>query len=143
MSRLDFDSIATRLRWSHGLTSRANGDVEGTMHGLFVQVQCGTDTAYAVEVSIEVEPGEAPRVRRSLQHRVMGLPSEVAAEIGGKGTTVRARLTDPGSMLDSLAMVGAIEAMVNAMSLVANAQPMAAGRRRGRVPTLTSAVSQT
>ena len=81
-------------------------------------------------------------MRRSLQHRVMGLPSKVAAEIGGKGTTVRARLTDPGSMLDSLAMVGAIEAMVNAMSLVANAQPMATGHHR-RVPTLTSAVSQT
>ncbi len=66
------------------------------MHGLPVRVRRGRGTGYAVEVTVEVGSHQAPRVRRSMEQRVVGLPSEVAVEIGGKGPTIRARITDPG-----------------------------------------------
>ncbi len=143
MSQPDFDSIASRLRASHGLTSLGNGNIGGTMHGLVVRVRRGRGTVYAVDVSVDAGSQQAPRARRSLEHRVFGLPSEVAVEIGGKGPIIRARVTDPGSKLDSLAMVGAIEALVNAVSLAVNTEPAVTGRHHRRVPALNSAVSET
>ncbi len=44
-------------------------------------------------------------------------------EIGGNGPAIRVGIIDPESMLDPLALVGAIEAVVNAVSLAADDDP--------------------
>lgn len=145
MSQPDFDAVATRLLASHGLTWLASGDIGGTIDEFPVRVRRGRGNGHAVEVTVEVGSHQGSRVRRTMEQRVVGLPSEVDAEIGGSGSSIRARIIDPGSMLDSLALVGAIEAVVNAVSLAADDDPapVASGRRHFGPHPLGSAVSQT
>jgi hypothetical protein len=106
-----------------------------------VNVRPARGHAHSVAVTFEVGSHLAARVRGVIEERVLGLPSEVLVEFGGKGPTVRALITDPGSMLDPLAVVGAIEAVAHAVSLAAIASAPATGRARSAA--LSSAVNQT
>ncbi len=139
MSNPDFDSIARRLAASHALKSLGNGDIGGSMFDLPVRVRRGRGAGYVVEVTVEVGSHQAAGMRRSMGQRVVGLPSEVSVDIGGNGPLVRARIADPGSILDPLAVVGAIEAVVHAVSVAADAQPVAAERRQVGVSASNSA----
>ncbi len=144
MSQADFDAITTRLRASHGLYNVAAGDIGGTIQELPVRVRPGRGRGHAVEVTVEVDSHQASGVRRAMEERVVGLPLEVSLEIGGNGPAIRVGIIDPESMLDSLALVGAIEAVVNAVSLAADdPEPVANGRRHWGSHALGSAVSQT
>lgn len=144
MSQPDFNAITTRLRASHGLYNLAAGDIGGTIQELPVRVRPGRGRGHAVEVTIEVDSHQASRVRRAIDERVVGLPLEVSLEIGGNGPAIRVGIIDPESMLDPLALVGAIEAVVNAVSLAADDHTaVSTGRALGHPLNFSSAVSQT
>jgi hypothetical protein len=144
MSQPDFDAITTRLRASHGLDNLAAGDIGGTIQELPVRVQPGRGRGHAVEVTVEVASHQASRVRRALEERVVGLPLEVSLDIGGNGPAIRAGIIDPESMLDPLALVGAIEAVVNAVSLAADdPNSVSTGRALRHPLNFSSAVSTT
>jgi hypothetical protein len=95
-------------------------------------------------VTVEVASHQASRVRRALEERVVGLPLEVSLDIGGNGPAIRAGIIDPESMLDPLALVGAIEAVVNAVSLAADdPNSVSTGRALRHPLNFSSAVSTT